>query len=334
VGLPLLPAARVALAQRAADLAVPLPAAIAVLGLHYAWALSTGVPFEQASIEGAERRARRVEGLRRGHLSIRRGARPPFALSATGHPAVALYWKNLTAAVRVLALRVVLVVLLPTVIGGAAALTAGASFDRELGAVLCAVLAASAAVFGVQICRVDFRLDLGVIDVLKTFPLRGIEVAVAEVLAPFTVLVIGEWIFVAAAAILAPVAAAGTAGRAALAATAMIVLPAITLLGLLVQNAVALLFPAWVESGAAPPRGIEAIGQRLLTLVGTLLAVSLALVPAAVAAALAFPILHRSVGGPAWPIVALLGAAVVAGESAAAFAALGRAFDRFDPGQP
>jgi hypothetical protein len=100
-----------------------------------------------------------------------------------------------------------------------------------------------------------------------------------------------------------------------------------------VQNAVALVFPAWVESGASPPRGIEAIGQRLLTLAGTLLAVSLALVPATIAGALAFQLLPRSLGGAVFPIVALLGALVVAGETAAAFAALGRAFDRFDPGR-
>src|SRR5262249_6239366 len=102
--LPLAPAVHTAQAKTMADLLRWLPAALGVLGLHYLWALSTGVSFEQASIGTAERRSRRVEGMRRGQLTIRAGARPPFALPAEGHPAVAIYWKNLTAAVRVLSL--------------------------------------------------------------------------------------------------------------------------------------------------------------------------------------------------------------------------------------
>jgi hypothetical protein len=333
VSLPLAPAVHVAQARSTAEILRWLPPALGVLGVHYLWALSTGVAFEQASVHTAERRGRRLEGMRRGHLTVRASARPPFALSAEGPPAVAIYWKNLTAAVRVLSLRMAMILVLPTLAGAVAILATGAAFNRELGAVLCLVMAVSTAIFGAQVYRIDFRLDLASMDLLKSFPLRGVDLAAAEVLAPFTVLALTEWIFLAGAAVLAPAGVVAITGRLPLLAAAMVALPALTLPALLVQNAAALLFPAWVESGAAPPRGIEAIGQRMLTLIGTLLAVGIALVPAAVVGGIAGALLWQPLGGAALPIAALAGAAVVGGEAVLAFFGLGRAFERFDPGR-
>ncbi len=152
-------------------------------------------------------------------------------------------------------------------------------------------------------------------------------------LAPFTVLALGEWIFLVAGAVLAPPGAVEGQGRLSLLATAMMALPAFTLCGLLVQNAAALLFPAWIATGTAPPRGIEAIGQRLLTLVGTMLVVALALVPAVIVGGLATLLLRGPLGAAALPVGALAGSAVVALEAGFAFFGLGRAFDRFDPGR-
>jgi hypothetical protein len=332
--LPFVPAARVSVAASAFDLWPWLPLSLAVVALHYLWALSTGASFEQASLAAAERRASRVEGMRRGHFSIRSSARPPFKLSAHGAPAVAIFWKNLTAAVRVLSLRTALVVLLPSLSGGIAVVVAGGGWNRELGAVLCLVMAVSTALFGPQIYRIDFRLDLAAMDLLKSFPLRGVHLALAEVLAPFTVITLAEWIFLVAAAAVAPAGLGGSIGRVPMLLAAMMVLPALTLPGLLVQNAAALLFPAWVESGAAPPRGVEAIGQRLLTLVGTLLAVSVAMVPAALVGGVAGAIGHAVAGAGAAVVVgAFAGAVVVAVEATMAFWGLGRAFERFDPGR-
>jgi hypothetical protein len=114
---------------------------------------------------------------------------------------------------------------------------------------------------------------------------------------------------------------------------AMVTLPALTLPGLLVQNAAALLFPAWVESGTSPPRGIEAIGTRLLTLFGTLLAVAVVMVPAAAIGAIVGVVLYKLVGTAAVVGGAGAGALVVAGEAALAFLGLGRAYERFDPGR-
>jgi ABC-2 type transport system permease protein len=325
------PAMHVALAPTFAELIRWLPAALAMLGLHYAWALSTGASFEQTSIAAAERRGKRIDRMRRGQLAVRGSARPPFALSARGHPAFAIYWKNLTAAVRLLSVRLALVLLLPSLAGGVAALAGGAELNRGLAAILCAALAASLAFFGVQIYRIDFRLDLPNIDLLRSYPLRGADVALAEVLAPFTVLVVGEWLFLAAAGALAPADFVAVGGRLPLTLGLMVALPAFTISALVVQNAAALFFPAWIQTGTAPPRGIEAIGQRMLTLLGTLLAVSLALVPAALVAGVVGGLLYGLLGAAALPLAALGGSLVVAFEAGLAIVGLGRVFDRFDP---
>jgi ABC-2 type transport system permease protein len=330
----LAPAVHVALAPTLTELLRWLPAALGMVAAHYVWALSTDAAFEQASIAAAERRSKRLEGMRRGQLTVRATAKAPFELSPRGHPAFAIYWKNLTAAVRLLSLRVVVVILVPVIaVGAGVALSSGAPVNRGLAAVLCAVLAASLAFFGVQIYRIDFRLDLANIDLLRSYPLRGADLALAEVLAPFTVLTLGEGVFLAAAAVLAPAEFVDELGRLPIALTLMVALPAFTLCALIVQNAAALLFPAWIQSGSAPPRGVEAIGQRLLTLVGTLLAVSLALAPAALVAGVVGALLHAPLGQAALPIAALAGGIVVAAEAGFAILGLGRAFDRFDPGR-
>src|SRR6185437_3734787 len=76
------------------------------------------------------------------------------------------------------------VVTLPALAGGTGVVLAGSSgLTRGLASVLCLVLSASLAFFGVQIYRIDFRLDLDNIDLLKSYPLRGRDLALAEVLA-------------------------------------------------------------------------------------------------------------------------------------------------------
>ncbi len=113
----------------------------------------------------------------------------------------------------------------------------------------------------------------------------AVDLALAEVLAPFTVLTLGSGSSSSRPPCWRRPTSSRAQGRVALLPAAMVALPAFTLCGLIVQNAAALLFPAWVESGSGPPRGVEAIGQRLLTLVGTMVAVTVGLIPAVVVAA-------------------------------------------------
>ena len=66
-------------------------------------------------------------------------------------------------------------------------------------------------------------------------------------------------------------------------AAAFLLAPAIILSQVVVQNGLAVLFPAWVAVGASRARGIDAMGQRMLLLAGMLLALVVSLVPGIVA---------------------------------------------------
>jgi hypothetical protein len=110
-----------------------------------------------------------------------------------------------------------------------------------------------------------------------------------------------------------------------------VLLPAISLTGLFVQNAAVVLFPAWVSADAGErARGLEAMGQRLLTLVGSLVVTLAGLVPAALVAMLVAVPLWPVLEAWALPVAALAAAGVLAGEVWLGVGALGRAFERLD----
>jgi hypothetical protein len=92
-----------------------------------------------------------------------------------------------------------------------------------------------------------------------------------------------------------------------------------------------LLFPSWIQTGKDSPRGIEATGQRLIFAVGQMLALLLALVPAALAfAAVYFP-LKLALGSVApVPFAALAATLVVAVEAGLGVMLLGKLFERYD----
>jgi hypothetical protein len=123
---------------------------------------------------------------------------------------------------------------------------------------------------------------------------------------------------------------ASWSGQTALLVTLLVVVPVVSALGLLVQNAGALLFPGWVRLGLARPGGIEAVGQGMLTMFGSLVVLTVCLaIPGALGGALAiWGVSHAGL----WGLVpgAMLGAVVVAAELWWITAWLGRVFERTD----
>jgi len=98
-----------------------------------------------------------------------------------------------------------------------------------------------------------------------------------------------------------------------------------------VQNGLAVLFPAWVAVGDSRARGIDAMGQRLLLLAGIMLTLVVSLVPGVLAgAAVAFAV-YRATGLALVLLPALVVAVVVAAECWLAAEGLGRVLDRTDP---
>jgi hypothetical protein len=173
-------------------------------------------------------------------------------------------------------------------------------------------------------------------DVLKALPLRGWQIALGELATPATVMCFAAWwlLLFAAQAIAFGHAAFTTAQVVAAALGMALLAPSLFGLMLCVPFAGMLVFPAWIVAPGSSGRGIEVMGQRMVFMLGHLLTVLLAALPAAVLGGLCF-LLGNWLGGMA---VAMLAAAVGASavfafELAVALRLLGRRIDRFDLSQ-
>jgi ABC-2 type transport system permease protein len=313
------------------EFVVALPLAAGILAANYLWVVRSDVAFEEASARFAEGHA---AGPRRsGAIPVVTGRRPPFTLAATGRPEIAILWKNLILAGRYASWTGVLRAL-PVVLLGAFALSQTATSAAGALGLGCAVMAAGATLLGPQILRNDLRQDLTQIAALKLWPVSGAAVVRGEIFAPAVLLSVFAWLLIVSALLLSTSAPMLTTlpllDRVSYAAAAMIVAPGLITTELVVQNALALMFPAWIELGSARSTGVEVMGQRMLVAGALLTAVALALLPAlAVGLALAW-LLHAVTGivfvlPPALVIAAALGV-----ESFLAMAALGRLFERMD----
>ena len=97
------------------------------------------------------------------------------------------------------------------------------------------------------------------------------------------------------------------------------------------QNAIVLLFPAWVELGNSRARGFEASGQRILTLFGSAIALGITVLPALLAGGLLTFLLAGPFGATALVLGAAVAAAWIVAEVAVAIRMLGKVLDRLDP---
>jgi hypothetical protein len=326
------------LASGASEFVARLPAALLVAGVHYVWVVRSTLAFEEAAVEHAGKVARRVEAMRRGRVDVTRrprsGApRTLIALGAAGSPAGAIVWKNVTGALREFRLRtLVLLVLMVLAMSWALGGPGGAP---ELIALLSLGLAGVVLLFGPLTLRYDLRRDLEMLDVLKSWPVRGRDLVGAEVLAPALLVsgVAALGLCVAFAASLASTAPLPPVGdRLAILVAALAVAPAVVTVLFLVQNAAALLFPAWSAIGPDRATGFEATGQRILTFVGTAFALVVAVLPAALVGGVA-AVVARQLGLPsAWAgaVWGVVGAAVLWVEGYCGVVLLGPVLERME----
>ncbi|WP_224370819.1 putative ABC exporter domain-containing protein [Hyalangium versicolor] len=320
-----------------------LPLALGMLALHYLWVSVLVVPFEEVVVARAETLARqRGQRLARvGHIVMRK---PFFRLASQGRPEVALLWKNLVAARRMGGTELVFAMALLGLafpVGTAMFAPESLAMSRQVMAIVYASFAGMLTVFGPVSLRSDLRMDLPKLDMLRAMPLTGRQVVMAEVFAPGLLLVViqvGLLVLAMGMAVGAP-GSLGAEFWVACGLGLIPLLPALGLGGLFVQNAAVVLFPAWLPADGERARGIEALGQRLLTLAGALVVVIGGLIPAGIVAALVGFTLYGLIDVWAIPIAGLTAAAGVAIEVALGMMALGSAFDRMDvssegPGAP
>ncbi len=311
-----------------------LPAAQLVAGAHYVWVVRSTLAFEEAAVEHAAKVARRIEAMRRGRVDVTRRPRTLIALGATGSPAAAIVWKNVTGALREFRARtLVLLLVMVVALGGALGGRGGAA---ELIAILSLALAGLAMLFGPLTLRYDLRRDLELLDVLKSWPVRGRDLVGAEALAP-ALLVSGVAALGLCGAFAASLASdlplPPVSDRVAILVAALAVVPAVVAVLFLVQNAAALLFPAWTAIGPERATGFEATGQRILSFVGTAFALVVAVLPAALVGGVA-AVVARQLGVPsAWvgTVWGMVGAVTLGVEGYLGVMVLGPMLDRLEP---
>ena len=221
-----------------------------------------------------------------------------------------------------------------TIAAGLLALSSRDARLAELVAIVIGVWLAMLLVAGPLWIRFDLRQDLPHLATLRAWPLSGRDVVAAEVLASTTALTVMQ-LAILLLLFLASLGARFALGfsleeRAAGLLAAACGLPGANPASLTVQNGGALLFPSWVRPPGGP-RGIEAMGQNLLsTGVALAIAVVLLVPPAALAAALAWA-LRPALG--VWalvPAAALLSLGAIY-EMRPVHGWLGRVFERTDP---
>ena len=310
------------------ELAKAVVPALALAALNYAWVLRSDVIFEEATIAIEKREAR---GTRRARAPVVRAA--PFALSARGRPETAIVWKNLILLGRYASLRTLLRVVLPLAMF---IVVLGSGNKGVVVAPLMLMVAAFATILGPILMRNDLRHDMPRLAVLKTWPVRGITLLVGELGAPAIVLTTIVWCAVAMALALSgsiPSFSLPVGGRVTFAILAGLIAPMLIVGQLLVQNAAVIFFPGWIQTGGGRARGIETMGQNILMFAGTLLALVVGVLPAALLGAVAGFFLYSFFGLPGLIPAGVLAAGVLVLEAALVLVLLGRILERTDPTQ-
>jgi ABC-2 type transport system permease protein len=326
-------------AGNAGDFVAALGPALLIYAVHYVWVLRSEVSFEEASIAKAEKRAARRSAMQRdGGVRLgrtpRKARRAPFKLAAGGRPEIAFLWKNLLASASYLTPRTALILAALIAVGSNVMTRLHLDVLSTTVGTLALVGVGYTLAFGPLIARQDLRLDLQNTDMLKTYPLRGWQVVLGEVLAPVAIVTVLLWLLLLAAAftLQPPSNTPLTPGmRTSVALAVALLLPFVCAIQVLVMNAAVVLFPAWLPQGAGRGSGIDVLGQRIFFLAGLFLAIAGALLPAAIGAAAMFFGTLWIVGAPIAVVLGALGALAVLGvEIGLAVAFIGRRFERFD----
>ncbi len=313
--------------------------AIAVMGLHVFWVLRSDAAFEDAALEASEARARRMDAIRSRRSIVvpksAKAAQTTMRLKAVGHPAIAIFWKNILCLRRTAQLRL-LIGPAGMAIAFGAALSSGARDFSLWATATAATFAGLLIVFGGRLIRNDLRHDMLHLPLLKSVPVASSDIVLAEV-ASATLPISALQLVVLVIAYVASfgtdrITLSGDTRLAILAGSPFVVL-ALNGALITIQNGMAILFPAWIRLGSAVSTGVEALGQNVLAMVANLFTLLLALIPATFFAAVTYQFLHAMHFGRVITVWApmVMAAIVLAMETHAAMLYLGRALTRAEP---
>ncbi len=333
-----------AFASSIATWALAMPGALLLLALHYFWILRDPQPFEELAIGSSARFAERVARQRRGaSLTGLKVNRFRWELALTGHPAVALVWKNVTASIRTfrprsLFIAIVIVVIIAAISGRGdggdfARSSMRSAFITTFGSVFVAAVLTAPAWF-----RLDLRHDLTHLAFLKTAPLPAHTIIATEILTAALITTVAMALLFGIPGFFLLQGIGGPLGRLGLAFSILggiIALGGINLLHITLYNAVALWLPAWVplNQGGASTGGASVVGQVYITLLGILASLSLLLAaPGAAMWGLWLFLVPKGVSVGVIATIALaMGMSLVVLEWLGLARLLGSALDRLEP---
>lgn len=321
-----------------------MPAAVLLLLLHYGWILLDPQPFEELAAGSSARFADRVASMRRGgSLTRLKPSRLRWDLALSGPPAIALVWKNVTAAVRTFRPRALVIAIMIIVIIAVVSGSSGEAADASGGAMRSAIATTFFSVFVAAVLtapawfRLDLRHDLAHLAFLRTAPLAAHTIVATEVITAALIITAGMAMLFGPPAYFLLQGIGGPLGRTGLAfalLAGILVLGGINLLHVTLYNAVALWLPAWVplNQGGATTGGAAVVGQVYITLIGIMISLGVLLAaPVASAWGLWQLFVPRMPVGLVATLCVVVALAIVILEWLGLARLLGRALDRLEP---
>lgn len=327
---------------------------LALLALHNEWVVRSQTRFEEAELDHAKRRSRKTDpGARFWKLSERRRQWRPFELTERAPPELAVIWKNLMLVHRIPAARLGLGLLAAiAAIALLARLPATPEWALGVLQVAAGLLLLAPPFFTGRSLRNDLRTDLLQLEAIRTWPIEGWRLFLAEIGAPVWLtlcqMAAGGALAIALQLSTGGGGVAGAGLADALGVPALMIgvvlvaawIPvglAIALLTTSLENLAALAFPSWVHLGLDKKQAAAKFGQNLLVFFVLSLALLAGIAPGAIVVALvlAVQILWWGVPFSGWelPLLGLLGALPTFLVAAGLVRIGGSVWDRLDPSE-
>lgn len=313
--------------------------AVGIVLLHLWWVMSSDAAFEEAAALASTERARKIENMRSRRATQfdqdTGEVRKTISLAPTGIPAVAIVWKNAIALRRTIKPGALL--RLPILIFALAAYFGWKSgHPARVIAIVAFFLATILPFLAVQVLRTDLRSDMLHLPFLKSLPLAGADLVLAEVASNALIMATLQLVLFIVAGIALLSSTGVSPVRVSIVIGILVTLP-LTLLALdgaicTIINGSAVLFPGWIRLGPSGPGGVEVMGQMMLSMIASTFAFALMLVVPAALSAGAWYLLSDH---PVAAVIAAcaLGSITLAAESYGMIIALGVSFERAEPQQ-
>ena len=318
--------------------------AFGIMALHFIWVVRADVSFEDASIEAAKKRAAFLAARGRGELRARgksdKARTPLWRLRPTGFAPIAFIWKSLlkSGGRRTLGRWAAFFAVLAA---GAFALGRVEYLTKPLvvtafiiGGGCYIALLISFVMIG-QLSAAQLRQGIATMDLLKTYPIPGWQIALGELAGPVLLGSLMQWCSLGIGLMLLSIAPPlhphlGTI--TAIAGGIALLLPIFNLSTAILPCAGALLYPGWFRPQESTGPGIENTGMKLILGIAQLLAVVVAMIPVAFFGAVAFFAVAKFTTAAEWPALAAGGTAmlILAMETGLGIAWLGSLYDKFD----